>query len=81
MKRYIANDSNLFEHKFYSSRAELSYQEYFMSCVVEFILDKDLLYNTDLEAYTEINKILNKQLIIKKLELEQNSINLEVGLK
>jgi hypothetical protein len=31
-----------------------------MSCVVEFILDKDLLYNTDLEAYTEINKILNK---------------------
>ncbi|MBP6712380.1 MAG: hypothetical protein KA157_00500 [Aliarcobacter sp.] len=28
-----------------------------------------------------INKILNKQLIIKKLELEQNSINLEVGLK
>lgn len=60
MKRYIANDSNLFEHKFYSSRAELSYQEYFMSCVVEFILDKDLLYNTDLEAYTEINKILNK---------------------
>mgnify|MGYP005614347537 FL=1 len=28
-----------------------------------------------------INKILNKQLIIKKLELEQNSINLEVCLK
>lgn len=58
--KYIADDSYLFEHKFVSSRSEVSYQEYFMSCVIEFILDKDLLYNTDLEAYTELNKILNK---------------------
>ena len=28
-----------------------------------------------------LNKILNKQLIIKKLELDENSINLEIGIK
>jgi hypothetical protein len=66
MNRYIADDSYLFEHKFYSSRSELSYQEYFMSCIIEFILDKDLLYNTDLEAYNEVNKILNKVFITKQ---------------
>lgn len=60
MNRYVADDAYLFEHRFVSSRSELSYEEYFMSCVIEFILDKDLLYNTDLEAYNEVNKILNK---------------------
>ncbi len=28
-----------------------------------------------------LNRVLNKQLIIKKLELETNSINLEIGIK
>ena len=28
-----------------------------------------------------LNKVLNKQLIIKKLELDKNFINLEIGLK
>lgn len=28
-----------------------------------------------------LNKILNKQLIIKKMQLDKNSINLEIGIK
>ncbi|RBQ31947.1 hypothetical protein CRU92_04045 [Arcobacter sp. FW59] len=87
IKEYL-NVSNFYKNEKYINRTidEILNSATFRNDNVVKTSTKDIIY-IKFDSLSEqnldnfLNRVLNKQIIIKKLELRQNSISLEVGLR
>ena len=56
--KYLADECSIINKYLYHPQAELNAFEYYMSCVIAYIVDKELLQNFDKEAYDYIENLL-----------------------
>ena len=60
-KKYIADECYQLEQYVYHLRGEINHIEYFMSCIIAYILDVDKLAVFDYTAYKHIQRLLDRE--------------------